>query len=295
MTPRATAIAGAALATWIASAGCQANQSPPGPAATGSPAGAASASGSAGATGSPPGEPAAGSSAAGSAGATGSPPGEAQSAIAAPPDAAPPPQSSHIALPRTADTPPVKTTRPLRRAQLDRLAALEFADFAHEPRRATDRLLEVRHTTRTRPILAVTVTIEPCDRGKPARRPCAAMDLAAWQARSAQLKQLLPPELASRPDTRFELGARDLAGATAIYTYQLGQSFGDDEHGQPAGVYTDAYILYYNDAVNQIRVNAAYVDDAVGGIDQLLALAPPQDLERLAVAFMNFYVHAWGQ
>jgi hypothetical protein len=49
----------------------------------------------------------------------------------------------------------------------------------------------------------------------------------------------------------------------------------------------------YNDGINQIRVMAQYADDAVAGIDQLLAIAPPDDLERLAVAFASFYLHAW--
>jgi hypothetical protein len=39
---------------------------------------------------------------------------------------------------------------------------------------------------------------------------------------------------------------------------------------------------------------AHYLDDAVGGIDQLRAIAPPEDLEKLAIAFASFYVHAWN-
>jgi hypothetical protein len=131
-----------------------------------------------------------------------------------------------------------------------------------------------------------------------------------WRARAGQLEQALPAELRARPDTRFELGARDLGGATASYTYQLGAAFGDDASGQPTGSYSDAYILYYNDGVNQIRVNAAYLDDAVddrgsppggstaegrgGVIDHLLAVAPPEDLDKLAVAFLRFYLHEWS-
>jgi hypothetical protein len=119
------------------------------------------------------------------------------------------------------------------------------------------------------------------------------MELGAWQAHAEQLKQALPPELLARPDTRFELGTRELGGATAIYTYQLGAVFGTDDKGQPAGSYSDTYILYYNDGVNQIRVNAAYLDDAVGDVDHLLAVAPPEDLEKLAVAFLERYVREW--
>jgi hypothetical protein len=222
------------------------------------------------------------------------------------PDAPPAVEPAHVRLPRSPDAPPHRTTRPLGRSELERLAAFEFPDFEREDRGTTDESTELRHTTATRPTLGVTVRIEPCGRQapparaprnakppKPGPRACLAMELGAWQAHAEQLKQALPAELLARPDTRFELGVRDLRGATTIYTYQLGALFGNDDKGQPAGSYSDAYILYYNDGVNQIRVNAAYLDDAVGGIDHLLAIAPPEDLEKLAVAFLSFYIHEW--
>jgi hypothetical protein len=202
-----------------------------------------------------------------------------------------------------------RTGRPGRfgKTELERLAALEFPDFEREDRGTTDESAEVRHTTATRPTLGVTVKIGRCGRAAPLARPprtataspgpglrnCPAMELGAWQAHAEQLKQALPADLLARPDTRFELGTRELGGATAIYTYQLGAAFGTDDKGQPAGSYSDAYILYYNDGVNQIRVTAAYLDDAVGGVDHLLAVAPPEDLEKLAVAFLELYVHEW--
>jgi hypothetical protein len=184
-------------------------------------------------------------------------------------------------------------------------------------------LVEVRHTTATRPKIGVTVTIDACPRiprGKrpapakvaapakplsPAKQaaaarlaastppPCTAMALEPWQAKGDELKQFLSKELIARPDTQFEVGVREFLGVTAIYTYQLGYYFGKDEHDQPIGDYSDAYVLYYNDGINQIRVNAHYRDDALGGRDQLLAVAPRGDLEKLAVAFMNFYIHEW--
>lgn len=219
--------------------------------------------------------------------------------------AAPPVAPAHVMLPRSPDTPPHRTTRPLDTKELARLSAFEFKDFQRQDRGTTGQSIEFRHTTATRPILGVTVTIEPC--GHPptpptapdaattprAQHACTAMELGAWQARRDELEQSLPPDLAARPDTRFEIGTRDIAGTLAIYTYQLGSFFGTDQRGQPVGAYSDAYILYYNDGVNQIRVNAAYLDDAVGDIDHLLAIAPPEDLEKLAVAFLGFYVHEW--
>ena len=119
------------------------------------------------------------------------------------------------------------------------------------------------------------------------------MELAGWTARRDELAHQLPQALLGRPDTRFEIGARAIAGAPAIYTYQLGYTTGTDEKDQPSADYTDAYVVYYNDGTNQLRVMAHYLDDAVGGIDPLVAIAPPEDLERLAVAFASFYVRTW--
>ncbi|HSR98338.1 MAG TPA: hypothetical protein VLM79_14875 [Kofleriaceae bacterium] len=219
----------------------------------------------------------------------------------------PVPEAAHVTLPRTTSEPPNRTARPLPRKELARLAALEFPDFDRQERGLADRFVELRHTTRTRPILGVTVTIEPCDAppsGKPARQTrtkraaapshtCAPMELDAWKAKGDELKQFLSKQLAARPETRFEVGTRDVLGAPAIFTYQLGADFGKDESEQPVAAYSDAYILYYNDGVNQIRINASYLDDAVGGVERLAAIAPKEDLEKLAVAFMSVYLHEW--
>lgn len=203
--------------------------------------------------------------------------------------AASPVEPAHIKLPRSADTPVRPTQRPLDPAVLARLAAIEFPGFEREDQGAAAGAVRFRHTTRSRPHLAVSVVIGPCG----ARRACPAMDVASWNARRDELRGQLPKELRGRPDTRFEIGARAIAGAPAIYTYQLGYAGGVDEKDQPSADYTDAYVLYYNDGINQIRVMAHYVDDALGGIPQFLAIAPPDDLEKLAVAFASFYLHAW--
>ena len=219
----------------------------------------------------------------------------------------PVPEAAHVTLPRTTSAPPNRTMRPLPRKELARLAALEFPDFDRQERGLADRFVELRHTTKTRPILGVTITIEPCDvpgPGKPARQTrtkraaapahtCAPMELDAWKAKGDELKQFLSKQLAARPDTRFEVGTRDVLGAPAIFTYQLGADLGKDDSDQPVAAYSDAYILYYNDGVNQIRINASYLDDAVGGVERLAAIAPKEDLERLAVAFMSVYLHEW--
>jgi hypothetical protein len=58
--------------------------------------------------------------------------------------------------------------------------------------------------------------------------------------------------------------------------------------------FTDAYIVYYNDGVNQIRVIASYKDDPTT-TEELKKLAPKEDLEALALAFLDVYTHAWVQ
>lgn len=215
------------------------------------------------------------------------------------------PEPGHVTLPKTPSTPPRRTTRPLSRKELERLAAVELKDFDRQERGLADRFVEFRHSTKTRPILGVTITIEACDapqplgkaprrgRSTPARRTCAPMELDAWKAKGDELKRFLSKQLVGRPDTQFEVGTREVLGTPAIYTYQLGAFFGNDERDQPVGAYSDAYILYYNDGVNQIRVNACYLDDMIGGVDKLRAVAPQEDLEKLAVAFMSFYLHEW--
>jgi hypothetical protein len=192
-----------------------------------------------------------------------------------------------IALPRSSVVPAGATTRPLDRAQLARLAAIEHPGFARSARGASETTIEFRHTTEARPRLGVTVQLARCD--PPAS--CPAMTLEAWAAKRDELSRALPAELAGR--TRIEIGPRVLSGAIAISTYQLGAAFGSDAGAQPTGTYIHAYSLDHNDRVNRLRVTASYLDDTVGGVDRLLAIAPREDLEKLALAFLGFYLHHW--
>jgi hypothetical protein len=233
----------------------------------------------------------------------------AATGTAADPPASPAPaEPARITLPKSPGTRVRRTAKPLTRKQLERLSVIEHADFERQERGLTEDAAEFRHTTMARPKLGVTIKIETCTvvarpakgrrpakRIKPAAsdpRACTPMKLARWQAREDELKQHLSKDLVDRPDTRFEIGTRKIAGVPTIFTYQLGHFFGKDDRDQPVGAYSDAYILYYNDGVNRIQVIASYLDDAVSR-DQLLALAPREDLEKLAVAFASYYLHAW--
>jgi hypothetical protein len=188
-----------------------------------------------------------------------------------------------ITLPKADGTPPKKTTAKLVDTDFDRLGKLEVPSFTKKVRNQKDGL-DVRFTT-TRPRLGTTVTITPCFN-------CAPMDLAKWKEKEDDLKQLLGPDLRDRPDTTWEIGTVDLHGQVVIYTYQVGTLFGKDDQGNPKSSYSDAYALYYNDGVNQIRVITEYMDMPVPR-DQMLTIAPKEDLAKVAVAFLDYYAHQW--
>ena len=142
----------------------------------------------------------------------------------------------------------------------------------------------MRHST-PRPTIATTITITPCF-------DCPAMELAAWKAREASLRLLIGPELRDRPDTVWEMGQTELNGAPVIFTFQLGHHFGKDDNGNPTAAFANAYALYFNDGTNQIRVVTEYKDDPVARED-LTLVAPREDLEKVARAFLDAYTQAW--
>jgi hypothetical protein len=193
---------------------------------------------------------------------------------------------SEIDIPKATGTPPVKTAKPLTKEQYEKMSALEVGGWKKDVRRLTDKGVEVRYKTAARPVLAVTLTASPCF-------DCIPLELPTWKAKADALKNLLPPELRDRKDTIFEIGEVKLAGAPLILTYQLAHLFGVDDTGQQRGAFSNAYALYHNDGVNQIRVVSQYMDDATATRDEMAHLAPREDLARIALAFLDAYTHAW--
>jgi len=193
------------------------------------------------------------------------------------------PKGDTIKLPKGDGTPPKKTTKPIEQADADRMIKLDYEGFQKTDRTA-GKTFEVRLTT-SRPRLAVTVTVTPCF-------DCIPMDLEKWKAKGDAMKVLLAEELRNLPDTIFELGKTDLNGQPVIFTYQFGYQQGKDQNG-PVGAFSNAYALYYNDNVNQIRVVSEYKDDWQTRED-LMRIAPREDLEKLARAFLDAYTHAWA-
>ncbi|MBA3454944.1 MAG: hypothetical protein H0T42_17780 [Deltaproteobacteria bacterium] len=193
------------------------------------------------------------------------------------------PKANNLALPKGDGTPPKQSAKALDQAAFEKLAKHELPGFTPIVRNVKNQL-DVRHVTQ-RPVLATTVTIAPCF-------DCLPMELDKWKAKEAGLKMLLVEELRDRPDTIWELGTTELHGQPLIFTYQFGYSFGKDDQGNPEGAFSNAYALYFSDGKNQIRVVAEYKDDPVTKED-LKAIAPREDLEKLAKGFLDFYTHAW--
>ena len=200
-----------------------------------------------------------------------------------------------LALPQGPDTPPVKTTRKLGRADFEKLAKLEFAGFEREQHGLNDAVYEVRYKTKDHPELWAVVTIEPCDAGSAAGSAapsagCWPMDVAVWKSHENDLKkQTLPEQLQGAPDVDYEIGPALLHIQTKLIgTYQLGVAAGSG-----GGALTDAYYLYFNDGVNKIRVAGSYKDKPVTTKDELKKVAPKEDLALLAASFMNVFTHAW--
>lgn len=197
------------------------------------------------------------------------------------------PAGEIVELPKLSGKPPAKTTKPHTKAQLEALAQLEFKDFDKDIRKVDKGFFEVKQRTKTRPKIGVTITVLPCMK-------CEPNDLALWQQHKEWGELTLSPELRSRPDTTFEISEASLGGQKLISIYHLGYFFGKDANGNPEGAYSNAAVLHYNDGVNRIRVIAAYVDDPVGSKEALAAAAPKEDLQRVALAFLDAYTQKWG-
>jgi hypothetical protein len=195
-----------------------------------------------------------------------------------------------ISVPKGTGAPPVKTDGPIDPVKLKALGEQQFAGFKREIKTDEPGKLVVVHTTGSRPTLRATVTIEPCGPST----ECRPMDLAAWQAKSDDLKKAtIRADLLPLPDTSFEIGSNVLNGTNLVYTYAVGFLPKTDENGNPAGSYQDAYELYYNDGHNRISVIAEYWDDQPQSIKALQGYAPKGDLEKIAIGFLDLFTQNW--
>lgn len=197
----------------------------------------------------------------------------------------PPPGEKPIALPKSDGTPLKPAGRSLGPNDWKRMAAIDHPPFLKRIRN-TKTGFDVRFTTE-RPKIGTTVTITDC-------LHCVPMNLDAWKAKTDDLKYILGDDLRDRPDTTWEIGSKEIHGTLVIWTYQVGHFFGKDDNGNPHASYSDAYALYFNDGDNQIRVVSEYQDSPVSR-EEMLAVAPREDLEQIATAFMDFYAHDWDK
>jgi hypothetical protein len=190
-------------------------------------------------------------------------------------------KQNELVLPKLSGTPPVKA-KAIDKAKAEELGKLEFEGFDKDVRRADATGIDVRYKTAERPKIAATVNATKCF-------DCVPMDLEKWKPKVDSLKVLIGPELRDREDTSFEFGATEVGGATMIWSYHVGYKMEPDE----GGAFANAYALHYNDGVNMIRVVAEYKDDTPASREDMVNLTPREDLEAVAKAIMDTFVHAW--
>jgi len=201
-----------------------------------------------------------------------------------------------IVLPRGNGSPPKKTTEPLSMASMVAIQKAVYKGFQTQLHAINaERGSEVAYITEDRPRIQATVTIAPCS-DKAVLGPCVPINLGAWTAKTTDLKKMVPPDLRDLTDTKFEVGTVKFHDTDLIFTFQLGQTTGSKtgSAGPIAYVeYTYAYILYYNDGHNQIRVVAELKDDASSTRDKMVAETPRGDLENTAQAFFDVTTQLW--
>lgn len=209
-----------------------------------------------------------------------------------------------IALPHSDGSQIVKTTAKLDEPTLHKLQDMTFQGFTPHAHgyNANDGMMEIQQRTPDHPMIWAVITVTSCA-DKTTMVGCLPIEVDQWRAepRITELKKLLPPDLRGQPDTTFEVGLTQLDHTPMIYTYQLGQSSSHPSTPvnpgsgfNPGGFsYTNAYFLYYNDGVNQIRVVAEFKDTPSDSKEKMAAQVPKADLENVAKAFMDVYTHAW--
>lgn len=189
-----------------------------------------------------------------------------------------------LILPRSDGSPPKKTAAPHTKADYERLAKLEYPGFTSDVRTVGDKVFEVRQKTKDHPRLWGVVTIKHCFE-------CLPMELDKWKAKEQELKAMNLENLKDAKGIDWELGETTLNGQKIIYTYQVGAAQTPGEGGGEFA-FTNSYIAYYNDGVNEIRVVGTYKDDPAAKAD-LIRLAPKEDLRALALSFLDVYTHQW--
>jgi hypothetical protein len=204
-------------------------------------------------------------------------------------------EAPDITLPHGTGKPPVKTTEPLPLKKLLELQGRTWKGFQVQPHAINpDKGMEVQHITEDKPKITATITVAPCSE-QAVLGACKPMQLALWQADEAHLKMMIPDEL--RGDAKFEVGTVKFHTADLIYTFQVGQTNGTFSKGSNAGMayvaFTYAYILYYNDGVNQIRVVAEYKDAPMASIAEMQKAVAREDLENTAKGFFDAFTALW--
>jgi hypothetical protein len=186
--------------------------------------------------------------------------------------------------------------QPVPQATYEKLAASDYIGFKKEVLATSEHLLEVIFATEEKPRLVVSVKAWHCPQGeaiKTAAEEAACYTKEVWLKRKDAILAAMSGGLGKATDTEIELGTLDLGnGAEALTRYQIGWV----RSTEPGGGFaiTNNYIIQYQNGVNTLRVSAQYKDDPPASKADLAAMAPKEDLAKIARSFFDVYSHAWG-
>lgn len=193
-----------------------------------------------------------------------------------------------VELPHSDGSPPVKTTAPIKPETFQKLSELTFPGFSLNVQMVKPDYLWVYQRIPESPVIRASIHIWTCAKGPGG---CFPVDVEEYKAKHMDaLKQYLSEDLQKQPDTVFETGMTDVNGTKVVYAFQLGMS-----HGDMHSEFTYAYVLYYNDGINEIRVLAEYKDDMMNSKEAMLKAVPKEDLLNTAKAFLDVYTHHWQE
>jgi hypothetical protein len=193
--------------------------------------------------------------------------------------------AKEIELPHSDGSRPIQTTGPVKLETLKKMSEITFPGFNLDVRSVVEKHMWVYQKTAEHPIIRASIHIWPCD-----EKNCWPLDLAKYKERQEELKIYLEGDLKTAPDTQFEVGQTEVNGAPVMYTFQLGQVM-NDKRSQ----FTYAYVMFYNDGKNEIRVVSEYKDDMVATKEDMIKAVPKEDLENTAKAMIDVYTHHWQE
>jgi hypothetical protein len=191
--------------------------------------------------------------------------------------------SKKVKLPSETTAPPKPTKDKLDKAAFERIAsAINFDSFTKQWSRVDDKSVDVKLKTKERSHMSVQIVAAHCF-------DCWKMDIATWREKTSALKNTVSAALRDLPTTEFTVDEIKVNGTTMIGTYQVGTNVGTEGEGH----FTNAFVLYYNDGNNSVRIMTSFADDPLASVAAYKRVMPREHLQLVATRFMGLVTQTW--